>query len=128
MSNKKSNLNEIYNQFIEKQIYEKTEKLNLKNINEYLAKNENLEEDSYEIVGKIAELESLYEKKKKFLQNIKKDELDRIAKEFLTNDYERRFNVNKKTMVSAIVGEDNTETEIIRQTREEKVLNLFKFL
>jgi hypothetical protein len=89
-----------------------------------LAKNEILEEDSFEIVGKISELEAQYEKKKKTLQKIKRDELDRISKEFLTNEYERRFNVSKKTIVSAIVGEDNTDSEIIRQSREENVRNL----
>lgn len=89
-----------------------------------MAKNENLEEDSFEIVGKISELEAQYEKKKKNLQKIKRDELDRISKEFLTNEYERRFNVSKKTIVSAIVGEDNTDSEIIRQSREENVRNL----
>ncbi len=89
-----------------------------------MAKNEILEEDSFEIVGKISELEAQYEKKKKTLQKIKRDELDRISKEFLTNEYERRFNVSKKTIVSAIVGEDNTDSEIIRQSREENVRNL----
>lgn len=89
-----------------------------------MAKNENLEEDSFEIVGKINELEAQYENKKKTLQKIKRDELDRISKEFLTNEYERRFNVSKKTIVSAIVGEDNTDSEIIRQSREENVINL----
>jgi hypothetical protein len=69
-------------------------------------------------------LEALYEKKKKILHKIKRDELDRIAKEFLTNEYERRFNVSKKTVVSAIVGEDNANFEIARQTREENVINL----
>jgi hypothetical protein len=52
---------------------------------------------------------------------MKRNELNRINKEFYTNEYQRRFNVTQEEMISALIGVDNTSNEIIRQKREQRV-------
>jgi hypothetical protein len=52
---------------------------------------------------------------------MKKNEMNRINKEFYTNEYERRFNINQEDVISALIGSDNTANELIRQRREQRV-------
>jgi len=49
---------------------------------------------------------------------MKKAEMERINKEFYSNDYERRYNITLEGMISAIVGEDNVLEEIGKQRRD----------
>ena len=58
---------------------------------------------------------------KRELSNMKKNELDRINKEFVSKFYERRFNVSKETIVSVIVGESFAGSELIKLNRDQKV-------
>ena len=44
--------------------------------------------------------------------------MERINKEFYSNDYERRYNITLEGMISAIVGEDNVLEEIGKQRRD----------
>jgi len=60
-----------------------------------------------------------------FLLKKEKDELrikemDRIFKEFQKGNYKDRFQVDKKTVINALIGEDNLENELIRQERRER--------
>jgi hypothetical protein len=80
------------------------------------------------LMAKINENENIYDKCRKEIQTLKKIELSRISKEFLTNDFERRYNVSQDIVVSAICGEDNMNTELLRLRREEKVILLFYFI
>ena len=118
-NNEKTSIYDLFGKIFNKQMDEP--KYNIKNIGEYLSRNEKLGEESFELIHKIKELEILYEKNKKHLTEMKRQELDRIAKEFLLNDYERRYNVSHKVVVSAIAGEDNSTIELIRHSREQKV-------
>jgi hypothetical protein len=52
---------------------------------------------------------------------MKRKELERINKEFLTNQYERRFRISQDVVVSVIVGEDHVNSEMNRQNKEQKV-------
>jgi hypothetical protein len=52
---------------------------------------------------------------------MKKNEMNRINKEFYTNEYERRFNITQEDVISALIGVDNTPNELIRQRREQRV-------
>ena len=54
---------------------------------------------------------------------IKTNEMDRIFKEFQRNNYEKRYNVNKIRVISALIGEDNIKNEIFRQEKREKLYN-----
>lgn len=52
---------------------------------------------------------------------MKNKELDRILKEFLMHDYERRFSVKLDQVISALIGEDHTANEFAHQSRLQKV-------
>ena len=51
---------------------------------------------------------------------LKLNEMDRIFKEFQKNDYKQRYQVEKKTVISALIGEDNIENELFKQSKREK--------
>jgi hypothetical protein len=80
-----------------------------------------LNENIVELISKINELEKVYEKYKKELLTIRRNELNRLNKEYLVNDYERRFGVPLDIIISAIAGEDNKNSELSKQQREQKV-------
>mgnify|MGYP007101905816 CR=1 FL=1 len=62
------------------------------------------------------QLNSLRKKK----ETMKTNEMTRIFKEFQRNDYENRFNIDKITVISALIGEDNLNSELVKQTKREK--------
>lgn len=70
----------------------------------------------------ITEFEKKADKCNNEIIQMKNQELDRILKEFMMNDYERRFNVSLDQMISCLIGEDNTEMEFAHQSKILKVL------
>ncbi len=46
--------------------------------------------------------------------------MDRIFKEFQKNNYQKRFQVEKKTVINALIGEDNLQNELFKQAKREK--------
>ena len=80
-----------------------------------------MDERSLEMMNQIKNLESEYENKKREFNEFKRKELNRIAHEFLLNDYERRYNIKQEIMVSAITGEDKRNSEMLRQNKQQKV-------
>jgi len=61
--------------------------------------------------------------------------LERLNKEFVFNEYGRRFNTDQQTVISAIVGQENSHSEyskIIREQRDYfqkvKMCRTFNFL
>ena len=57
-------------------------------------------------------------RKKKEL--MKTNEMIRIFKEFQRNDYAQRFNIDKISVISALIGEDNLNSEMVKQSKREK--------
>ena len=98
------------------------EKFNIKKIEEYLGKRDKFDEETLNIIKNISDLEKEYDSFKGVLKKLKREELDRLCKEFLVNDYERRFNVNQTSIISAIAGEENVNKELFRQNKEERVI------
>lgn len=90
-------------------------------IEEMLTKKQTIDEEVLSLMAKISEYEKIYSTCKSEIQTQKKRELNRISKEYLTNDYERRYNVPQETVISAICGEDNMNAEYSRLIREQKV-------
>ncbi len=112
---------DIFKKLIEKHVFhEEIKPDNYKKVETYLNSKQKLDKNTTEILGKINSLELVYNQKKKELQSMKKSQLDRISKEFLVSDYGRRFNTTLRKVVSAIVGEENLSTELMRQARQEK--------
>ena len=61
----------------------------------------------------------LKEKKKQAEKFVRK-ELDRIGKCFCLEDYSGKFNTDLKTVIGALIGEDNAKLEVFRQQKEQK--------
>lgn len=72
---------------------------------------------------KIKYLEKALNLKKQELEKEKRTELHRINKEFIFNEYERRFKIDQEHIVSIITGIENKGTEYTKQLREQKVKN-----
>ena len=75
------------------------------------------------LVKKFSEYKELLLKlkeKKKEAEKFVRLELDRIGKCFYMEDYSGKFNTNIKTVIGALIGEDNSRLEIFRQQREQK--------
>ena len=53
-------------------------------------------------------------------EKMKLNEMNRIFKEFQKNNYEQKFNVDKTTVICALIGEDNINAELLRQDKREK--------
>lgn len=77
-----------------------------------------LADDEVEYVRTVQNYETQLLEIQNILQKMKKIEMERINKEFYTNDYERRYNITLEGMISAIVGEDNVLNEIGKQRRD----------
>jgi hypothetical protein len=49
-------------------------------------------------------------------------ELSRINKEFLINNYERRFKIDHQSLIATIVGQDFAAREYSDKLREQRVI------
>ncbi len=74
-------------------------------------------------IKKIKELEAKLEDKRIELKQLQQTELERLTKEYLVNDYGRRFNVDQQTLISAIIGQDFASNEYSKKLREQKVFH-----
>ena len=84
----------------------------------------NIDQDTLNLIIKMEEYEKTFNLYKLDIEKQKKNEINRINKEFLTNDYQRRFNANLHMLISAIYGEDNMSIEFSRLIKEQKVTQL----
>ena len=99
------------------------EVLKLKDIEKLTDRNEkvnfiNFEKDKeinnyFVICRKLRELKLEKEK-------LKAEEMDRIFREFQKNNYGQKYCVDKNTVISALIGEDNLNAELLRQSKKEK--------
>ena len=92
-------------------------------------KSKSSEINNEKIEDNFKKYESLKQVKCKLLDELdilKKKEVKRITREFLENDYERRFNVPIEIVLSALVGEFNLNKEYEKQKiyRNEYIKNL----
>jgi hypothetical protein len=95
--------------------------LSIKHTLDGLLSREPLDVETLKIVELFKEMETKHNDLKKEIYNMKRKELERINKEFLVNEYERRYNVGQEVIVSVIVGEDHVNSEMNRQVKEQKV-------
>lgn len=81
--------------------------LNYKLIKNYLEKKEErIGEEEANFFSNQKDMESELIELKKEMNDMVRIEIDRLFKEFIYNDYERRFCTNLETVIKAIVGED----------------------
>eukprot|EP00347_Sterkiella_histriomuscorum_P004311 403360932 len=67
----------------------------------------------------IQSLEKRYNQLKQKMRKIKQEALERIGKEFLLNNYSKRFKVNQEVVLSAIVGEDKAKETMSLQLKKQ---------
>lgn len=96
-------------------------KLQIKNVDEFLTLKEKTLSTSNVVFKELFEIDKKLAIIKNNMTTLKKNEMNRLMREFNLNDYERRFKTTKFTVVSALIGEENTIMEIHRQNRENKV-------
>ena len=65
-------------------------------------------------------MEKYYLKLKEKADLLMKNELDIVNKSFYLYDYGGKYNIDQKTVISALVGEDSVRAELIKQKKEEK--------
>jgi len=99
----------------------KIDKISIKKVEDFLISKEKIDIGSELVLKEIFEIDNKIAKMKSFMLNMKKNEMNRILKEFNINDYERRFKTTKYEVISALIGEENTIIELNRQNREQKV-------
>ena len=91
---------------------------NENNINNSIIKdNETLKSIEYQDYSNLSNELFLLKKEK---EELKIKEMDRIFYEFQKNNYKERFQIDKKTVINALIGEDNLENELIKQDRRER--------
>lgn len=100
----------------------KIKELNYKEIKEAAEKFSEIDEKSSFYYKSIQELDKKLVNKKEELQNLQEKELSRISKEYLVNDYMRRFKIDQQTLIAAIVGQDYAAREYINKLREQRVI------
>ena len=92
-------------------------------------KKKEINEELLELYNKRKEIENNYIKLKNDIQNMIKNELDRLCKCFYKEDYAAKYNVDQNTVISAIIGEENARNELSKQIKEgQKYLKTLKGL
>lgn len=98
--------------------------LSIKNFNGLVHSSSNkarIVDNTVNSLKEIKEIQASINDLKLKMERLRSKELQRINKEFLINDYQRRFNVTQEEVISAIVGEDNTMKEYAKLLKDQKV-------
>ena len=105
----------------ENNLYNKENKIKLTDFeNIYKNSRKELDGELLELYNARKALEKKYLKLKNDIEVMVKNELDRLNKCFYREDYEAKYNIDQKSLISAIVGEDNGRNEYNRQIIENK--------
>ena len=83
----------------------------------FLKKNKKISFEEY--ISMSDEIKKL----KKLKESLKEKEMERIFEEFRLNKYSTKYNIDKKNILSALIGEQNIEKELSIQDKKEKQLN-----
>lgn len=75
----------------------------------------------------VKKLEATVEIAENEIKRLNELEMIRITKEFIENDYEKRFQTTQDIVIGALIGEENKKTEYIKQEKVKKVKNYFYF-
>ena len=112
-------------------LYENKNKIKLSDF-ENLYKNKNkkiINKELLELYNTRKEVENNYLILKNEIENMVKNELERLSKCFYTEDYCSKYNIDQSSVISAIIGEEKSRNEMSKQKKEgEKYLNTLKEL
>ena len=84
----------------------------------FLKKNKKISFEEY--ISMSDEIKKL----KKLKESLKEKEMERIFEEFRLNKYSTKYNIDKKNILSALIGEQNIEKELSIQDKKERQLNI----
>ena len=98
--------------------------------NLYTNKNKKtINKELLELYNTRKEVEDNYVVLKNEIENMVKNELERLSKCFYTEDYCSKYNIDQNSVISAIIGEEKSRNEISKQKKEgEKYINTLKEL
>ena len=100
---------------------EENEELNLKKIKLLLQKRKsNIDSDLIQHISQINLLTQKMKMIEREIHQLKKNEMRRLFKEFMENDYERRYNVIIDVVIAALVGEYNKHSEMAKVAQRRK--------
>ena len=111
--------------FKEYSLYNKENKIKLTDFeNIYNNKNNNnkneYSKELLELYNARKEAEKNYIKLKNDIENMIKKELDRLNKCFYKENYEAKYNIDQNSLILALIGEENSRSEIYRLIKERK--------
>lgn len=100
---------------------DENEELNLKKIKVILQKRKsNIDSDLIQHISQINFLTQKLKIIEKEIHQLKMKEMRRLFKEFMENDYERRYNVIIDVVIAALVGEYNKHSEMVEISQRRK--------
>ncbi len=85
----------------------------------------NSDKDLNEYNSTVKYIEFEISNKTETIKQMKRNELNRVCKEYFKNDYERRFKVPIETIIAALVGEENFIYEITNYKKMQRVHNVY---
>lgn len=85
----------------------------------------NFDEESWKLYKLISNLENEHDCIKNEMHEMKIKLLNDINKEFISNEYQRRFNISLEGLVNSLIGEEFLIPEMIRQSKLKKVFFVF---
>jgi hypothetical protein len=104
-------------------LFNKENKIKLTDFENIYNNKNNYEECNKELIelyNTRKEIEKKYNQLKNDIEIMIKNELKRLNKCFYKEDYESKYNIDQNSVISAIIGEENSKKEIIRQINENK--------
>lgn len=102
-------------------ILENNDKITLNEVQKVIGTHEQkIDPQALEVLGHIKIVNDTIQKFKSEMDILKRNELDRLNKEFYRNNYQRRFGVSQEVVISAIVGEDFLLHELFREKKQQK--------
>lgn len=102
-------------------ILESNKMITMKEVDQYLTLNkENVSIDTNTLIKYVKELEEIQTDIRGDLKFMKEREINRVGKEFLSNDYERIYRVNINTVFSVIVGQQHLYSEMKKFLNEKQ--------
>ena len=100
---------------------EENEEINLKKIKLMVMNRKSaIDADFLEHISQIDVLSLKIKNIEKEIASLKRQQLNRIFKEFTENDYQRRYNVIIDVVIAALIGEYNKNNEMIKIAQKKK--------
>jgi len=97
-------------------------KFNYKLIKDMVLKDGSFDDKTKVYIQNLSELETKLNQKRDELYSLQQKELNRLNKEFLFNDYSRRYNIDQHSLIASIVGQDFAASEYSQRQREQRFI------